>query len=252
MCQDRAQPDDRLDAYLDGLLDDGERLAFERALAHRPGLARQVEMQRAIDAALERALPVPGADALRGVADRAVTAGAETIAGRVGGIPMTRRWMATAASIALLVTGAILIWSAAHARSRGSAYGPLPPVTLAQVYRAEVEGGFQPQVVCRDEAEFSDWFERRFGQGLALDAPEGQAALGLGYANSITSESIHVLARAGTAPIVLFVDRADRDHRPPPVAGDDLHVFRAEIGSLVIYEMSPLDEPRFLAHFRVP
>ncbi len=254
MDQDRHHPQ-LLDRYLDGLLDAGDRLAFERTLADRPDLARQVETQHAVDAALVRTLRVPPASGLRPIAERAIAATADRAARDAQGrhrLPFTGAPLRVAAAIVLLVAGSLMTWNATRPARRGSGYGPLPRMTLVEVYAAELDAGFRPRVVCRDAAEFSLWFEDRFDQGLALDPPEDRTALGLGYSNSITPKSIHVLAAADNARILLFVDRADRDRRGAPAGTDELHVFRREVGALVVYELTPLDEARFLPHFRVP
>jgi len=68
------QFDDRLEAYLDDLLDQQDRAAFERLVQERPELRRTVAQQDAIDASIRRVCAPPSEDALRAVANRALQA----------------------------------------------------------------------------------------------------------------------------------------------------------------------------------
>jgi hypothetical protein len=53
-----------------------------------------------------------------------------------------------------------------------------------------------------------------------------------------------MLARVNGLPVMVFVDRANADTHPTLPSGENkLHLFRKELGPLVLYELTPLDRP---------
>lgn len=202
------------------------------------------DLERAIDAALRRRLSPPAPEALRRLADDAVARATR---------PARRRWvtgLAAAAALAAAALGAWMIVEVTVRRGR-EPYQPLPRQTLAAVYQAEVARGLVPGWRCESDREIADTLEDRFGRALHLcGLPSEVEALGWCYANTLSPSSIHLLARAGGAPIVVFVDRIERD-RPPGEVPGDLRVHRRTVGGLVLYEVSSLQTPRVLEHFSV-
>ena len=56
-----------------------------------------------------------------------------------------------------------------------------------------------------------------------------------------------MLARVDGVPVMVFVDRTSADTDPKLDQGRvGLHLFRKELGSLVLYEVTPLGEPRVM------
>jgi hypothetical protein len=50
----------------------------------------------------------------------------------------------------------------------------------------------------------------------------------------------------------VFVDRANADPHPPePAAKTGLHLFHKQLGSLVLYEISPLDRPTVMDYLEL-
>jgi hypothetical protein len=257
--------DDRIDiqleAYLDDRMSEAERADFEASLQDDHERRRAVETQQAIDAAIARTLAPPSEPALRGIANAAVREHARAAGARAPSRPRGLRLvvpggrpLALAAALVLLVFGAWMIGEALRpGPSGGNTYTPPPPRGLVAVYDEIVDGGFSPDFVCRDEAEFVSWFVDQFGAPLRLldEVPADVAVLGLGYRRALSPETIELLVMTDDTPVVVFVDRRERDRPdlvPPPEAG--LNGFRREVGPLVLYEVSPLDGPRVLPHAR--
>ena len=75
---------------------------------------------------------------------------------------------------------------------------------------------------------------------------------GLSYLAGLSRESTSMLAHVDGRPVIVFVDRVERDWRPP--VGHDartgLNVFRTERAGLALYEVTPLAEPHFLDSFQ--
>ncbi|MHC4415280.1 MAG: hypothetical protein ACYS0G_08355 [Planctomycetota bacterium] len=252
MTERRESSDGLIDAYLDGRLSGSERAAFERLIERRPERLAALERQQIIDEGLKRLMQPPSRERLRAIADRAVgRARPERGTPRRGWRPVARR-LAVAAALAGGALGAWQIWEFLRADSRaGSPYKQQPWRSLAAVYGDALVDGFRPAWICDDDQEFEDAFRTAYRQRLRLAelAPD-TAVLGLSYCNSITPRTTCLLARARGRDVMVFVDRVERDVDQPPPAG--LHLFRRQVGKLVLYELSPLDEPAFLERFYGP
>ncbi len=239
---------DLLDAYADGLMTGEQRETVEQAILARPELERQLHHQRAIDDALRRRLTPPPAHELQAVLEQAGTAAPGPA--RAPWRLMARR-LAVAAALAAGTFGAWQIWSFMQPRLPG--YQPMPWRSLVAIYQDEITSGFEPDWVCKDDQEFSDTFEDLYRQRLLLEPlPEGVAALGLAYGNSISQRTIYLLAEAANEPIVVFIDRAERDAGQSIESDTGLHLFERRVGDLILYELSPFAEPRLLDSFYDP
>ena len=261
--QNEIQPDlpaSKLDAYLDGLMTAAQREAFERELADDELLRRECELQRRIDASLGRSFvaPAPPMHLLEGVAS-SVTSD-ETI----NELPSDRQDRdATKDKLKkrktmLAVLAASIIWMVLGVKLYQDFFGEDPndryrQLALAEIYQASVESGFKPKWVCEDDKEFAGTFEERQGLPLLIKPDAQHLMVGLSYLEGLTAKTTTMLARYDDQPILVFVDRLDRDTRPKsPSAWSGLKLFRQELGELVLYEVTPLSEPQVMQHFYIP
>ena len=121
--------------------------------------------------------------------------------------------------------------------------------TPDQVYSTIMKRGFKPAIVCpNDPAEFARLVKGRLGVALtpALAADSGIALTGWGYQSDwgtpMGPGTMMLLATKGDARIVVFIDRLKND-RTLPEPGGGRRLFRKTTGDLVLYEISPLNEP---------
>jgi hypothetical protein len=116
---------------------------------------------------------------------------------------------------------------------------------LVDVYRETVNAGFRPYYDCREEARFADVFEQRQGQALRLaKLPADRRMLGLSYPGGMSRDTTAMLCEVQEKPVMVFVDRAEHDNAlASQNPHSDLHVFRQELGPLVLYEISPWPTP---------
>ncbi len=244
------QPEQTLEAYLDGLLEGPEREAFERRIEEQPDLQAAVRRQRTIDSALKRVIGSPPL-ARVDPAPNTTTPVRPPATRATGAWRIAVRRLAVAAALAAGVFGAWQIFSVLRPNSGG--YTPMAWRSLETVYRDEIESGFEPSWVCENDEEFRQSFLKRHGQPLLLaQLPDQMSALGLAYCNSITPKTTYLLATVENEPVIVFVDRGDRDAGQTLSPGSDLHLYSRHVGSLVLYELSPLDQPRLLDHFYDP
>lgn len=244
------EPNERLEAYLDGLLSPEERQSFELELADDPQLRRDCELQREIDASLTRTFvaPAPPSNILA-IAEREASTGESVqLADRNQEEQKKRRRIIVAvlaASVAWLVVGLKMYQS-----STDDGY---QQVALADIYEQCVDSGFRPKWVCDDDREFAETFQRRQGVPLLLKDEARDVMVGLSYLKGISAQTTTMLARVEGEPILVFVDTQKRDAKlenPSWLSG--LKLFRLELGELVLYEVSPFSEARVLNSFYIP
>jgi hypothetical protein len=200
---------------------------------------------QAIDSALRRRLSPPDDETLAQIVNDAVaraTAAPPPVAGVIG---RTRLW-AVAAAIVGMIVGGWLFWQAVAPRPSNPYDQPWRSV--AQVYDDTVQD-FAPQWVCRDDAEFARSFADQLGQPLLLAQSGGVQALGLSVCNTLSPRTLVLLARADGQEVLVLVDRIERDRTITLPPESSLKLFRRQIGDLVLYELTPREQPAVIEHF---
>lgn len=254
-----------LDRYLDGALDEAAGAKFQRALEADPELHREVERQTLLDASLKRLYPTPNVDPILEALANGRTSGSE--AGPVplvpaGGESLRPRSrfgvtgknarLAVAASVLLVLGG---VWAFRTFSDRGpGGYQVEAWRAIDTVYRDEVRRGFKPEWVCKDDREFATAFYRRFGQGLLLSAlPSRLQVVGMAYCNTMSPQTVEVLTRVDGREVVVFVDTVAKSPSPPQRSDPSgLRMHERQIGGLILYELTPHDEPSVLSYFYEP
>jgi hypothetical protein len=235
--------DDRLEAYLDSLLDDAERADFEAALAGDPALRAAAELQGKIDASLARAF---SASALSEQQLATLLASKPAADGEPGSVRWARvGWIAGALAAAAAVAWALLGNPLFELGGAGRSFAARP---LPDVYREALANGFEPAYNCTEAERFADTFNRRQGAPLKLlKLPVGVRMLGLAYPGGLSRETTAMLCRVDGKPVMLFVDRRAADQASATDHSDkSVRVFRSERDGLVFYEVTPHDKPRVL------
>jgi hypothetical protein len=243
MSDSQQQPDARLQAYLDGQMPDQEREAFAREIAASADLAAQIKLQKRVEESLCRSFKVPEAPAKVDLPQPELV----TVKLR------SRRRILVAAAFA--ATAVTVFWVALALHYFGGEAEPNydPNQPLAAIYQATLAQGFKPKWVCDNAEEFASTFQKRQGQPLLLAAlPAGTKMEGLTYVGGLSRYTTTMLARADGKPVMVFVDRTDTDPHPAePAARTGLHLFRKQLGSLVLYEISPIDHPAVMDYLEL-
>jgi len=247
--------DELIDAYLDDLLDASEARAYEQKVSQDNGLRDQVRLQQAIDESLGRLWPAGSAD--EALARIEQNLGWSGQANPVQDAAPRKLWSsyAMAASFILIVgLGAMLtVWYVANQPAEETkpvfvmkAWRP-----LAEVYQEQVQQGFKPGWVCKTDEEFANTFDQRFGHGLVLaNVPVDVVALGLSYGKSISPDTVFLLARVEGQKVITFIDLAEKDSDQILPTDPGLRAFKRTVGPLVLYELTPLDQPHVLGLFK--
>jgi hypothetical protein len=236
--------DDRLEAYLDGVMDESERAAFEAEINRDPRLAAEVALQAKLDAAVGRQFPVVAPTALH----------LESMQKHFENVsPPFYKLSGWRALVPYAVVAAVFLIAFGLWGPRWSPLNREPTFTavpLAQVYHQTVKDGFEPYYECHDDKRFADTFESRQGIPLHLtEMPEGSMMKGLSYLGGLSRETTAMLCDVEGEPVMVFVDRAEKDRLEAAKESDsELNIFRAERDGLVFYEVTPLDKPTMTKH----
>jgi len=159
----------------------------------------------------------------------------------------------TALTVLLTLAGVALIVNALLS-PRGAGYETPPWRTLTEAYRHEIDTGFEEQWFCDGEV-FASELRSIYGEPVAIyteTLPDDVDMLGLDYANSLSERTTAVLFRVRGEPVIVFVDRIERDANHAPPTSDGVHAHRRTIGRLVLYEVSPFEKPTVLGFFERP
>lgn len=210
-----------LDGLADGRLEGAERAEAERLVRENPDAAAYIRASAEADAAVRRLFAPPGEIPL-------TTAPVGTIA--PAGRRVWVRWV-MAAALLLAALGAY-ISNFVLVESPDS------------VYRELVASGFEPSWECKNDEEFANYTHHQLGEAYLVAPAEGVKLLGWNYnsaAGILSEQATTLLVDSGGAHVVVFSDRVSRDRPLRLRPFSRLHLFRREMGSVVLYEVSPLD-----------
>jgi len=241
-----------IEGYLSGNLAEADRREVERLLREDPSFRAAVEAQRQIDERL-RGMFAPGEPLSRAeILSAAQDAGDAETPVKSGRFKLDRRQLVGLA--AAVVVGAVAIWRLAgfFEEPEIPPYAQQPPRTFAEVYEDEVADDLEPDWVCENEQEFAEAYRKRLGRPLVLaQVPPNIVATGLAYSNSVSPYTVHLLTRVDGEPVIVFADKLRRDNPQSLPEGSHLNLFRSELDELVLYEVTPFDEPRVMEFLSV-
>ena len=217
---------DSLDRYIDGLLEGAERAAFEQRLATDPDLAADLRTQQAIDSRLNETFSPP-----------AHVAG---IARRVLRQPASRGAMAAAAVLILGLGIALGSWMGAEVE--------VATPNISRIYAELAPTDPGALVGCRSEASLAPHFSKEYGQELFVRIDAELPISGPFEAEGWPTLTV-LKTRSGNTPILILIDARSADPKPAAQPDGPLQLYRRDLGLFVIYEISPLPEPKCLHLF---
>ena len=261
--------DDKLDSYLDRLLSDEARRAFERRMEQDERLRSTVRTHRLIEESLGRVFGEPGSAAfLKDLATATSLNSAHSHSQRPSRQSGWRKSLAIAAVLGLLLFSGWANREALLSSRIGRVVFRSARFDVAALYAAEISKGFRPQLVCETEEQFRGLMLDRFGQALAMQRSPGVSAVGWSYSELISPRTLHLLAtiephsvveegppgaKYGEATRVLvFFDRVGAGPAPRLSSKSGLHLFHRVFGNVDAYEVTPLNVPRILNMLNIP
>ncbi len=236
MAHDHHDRADRLEAYLDGSMTPDESAAFRRELEQDGSLQRELAEARAVEESLKRVFDPPAKTECPTRPPRFLRLSGRMVAGV----------MAVAAVV--FITAVIGIYISG-APTRPSLTAPVVPQwTPDRFYAVFEDEGFEPDWECEDNEHFRTYTKELFGESIEpCQAPFGLQYIGWSYLPSgvraMTMGTQVLFASYEGENIVVLIDLAEHARELPASENPDLKVFRREVGGLVMYEITPLDEP---------
>jgi hypothetical protein len=216
-----SSPDD-LDLYLDGQLSPEQAAAFERRMMASPALRAEVNAARAIDNNLRTLFVVPQDIATPHTSQQT--------------LPFwRRRWFAAAAAVLLLVTAyAVSPWSRL-----------MPASAPAQIYFAQHDKGFVPEVVCTTPEAFAQWTNAQFKEELTpATLPESIQLVGWSKTKLISDYTGILLAKVDGKEVIVLMDSTMYTKEVPDTYMHGLHTFETTMGKVRLIEVTPFNTPR--------
>lgn len=255
MTVDREQFDMLLEKALDGVLTGAEAAEFDAAVAGesrwRDEWERARTAQQQVDRSLRTLFAPPVMEAIEIAGTLGPTVGPERVKARGAG-----RWMRTV-GLALAAGLVLCAGVAAYVMLSGDDARPRP--TLTASYAQQVAGGFVPGEVCTDTDAFAAWTLKNYGVALAPALVVGGNGgkveyVGWSYDRTISTYTGVLLAKVEGRPVTVHLERAEAQRkfgRPREGGAAGLRVFSREVGGVVLYEVTPLEEARVLPRLEV-
>lgn len=254
-----------LDAFLDGTLSDADRAQWMIRVREDDGVHMQMTRQETIDAALRQLFSPDAPTRERCVARlRTHIDGSGIISDQAAAVWSGRAIMPTrgrsrrasllalAAAVGLCAVAGWQIKEFLSPADRPYVYAVQKWRSLDRIYHDELAGGFKPAWVCANDAEFAAVTRRQLGQAVLLAQVQGLSALGWSYANTLSPNTMYLLASAPEAKVLVFMQPVEGAREPVVEPESGLKLHQRIVGQVALYEVSPLDEPRVLPHFYEP
>jgi hypothetical protein len=270
MDESRSHLPDDIDRLVDRQIDESiDARSSPEADAQRA----ELELQLEIDAALKRLIrPEASMSEVDLVIDRAIESGAAPVSADpdvrlqvqidaalrrqfgsdAPAVPIRRRprWQGLAAAVLLLASGAILYSTGYAGRAWSWAADVMFPETLASLYHDHVSSGVV-MANCETPEAFQAWVGANYREQVRPVGAEGLTFVGWSYDDAISRYSGVMLGKALGEDVVVLVDRVERDREMTVPSGSGLRLFRREVGEVVFYELTPLEEPVFIGTFEL-
>ena len=252
----RDQFERQLDGYLAGELKSEALREFEALLEAQPELRAEVELQRSINTALRERCQAPRdfAASARAMAEGALAAG------RTGTLApahptVGRIWVRRLAIAAVIMLGVFGAWSTWQFLTPGPAPYPDtgPKRTPVAAYHEIIAAGFEPAWVCKNDQEFLENISKGLRQDFLIDQSDDNIrVVGLAYANTLSPWTVMILSYVNEQPVVVFADSKLADRNVPTPTTPALKWFKRDLGEVVLYELTPFDEPMILPRVYEP
>ena len=241
MREQRSQRAELLARHLDGQLTREETAAAEALLRESPEARAQLEALRRIDQSLASTF-------------RAAAAATSVDLSAARALPVRRSPIAVIRNIAAVVAIATLAGWFLWPQGQWPKHSAVPR-TVDVFFDREVARGFVPDAICTDDAQFRAFTEAKLGAALLADADPGVEILGWGYprdaeAMGLPPGTVSLLCRVDSDDVLVLLtpEGAAANPRSQWLMGHN--VFRKDLGSVSMIEISRLSVPRVVPLIR--
>ncbi|MCG8507705.1 MAG: hypothetical protein MI741_00620, partial [Rhodospirillales bacterium] len=121
--------------------------------------------------------------------------------------------------------------------------------TMQAYFDQTVASGFNPQAPDETDALFANACNERLGQAvMARTLPEESRLLGIDHTHILSTETVVLYAKVNEQPVLVFAERVDATRSAQPMQGN-LNRHQKQVGGIMLYEVSRLENPQLLNHF---
>lgn len=243
---------EQIDAYLDNALSPADRAAFEARLAADESLRAELDLSRGIESSLKRThIPsnIPAAS-IKHTPAPAKPAPSKPTPSKFAWLRLYWPVVAAAALLFVAVTAYQIYTRIDWKFHRYNA---------GEFYALAAKDDFTPDWVCRNDSEFKEATGYSTGQQMLVrqDAPTKIHLVGWVYSQKfegtpLRSSTTVLYAKVDDVPVVVLVDGLENDRKVRPGDDPNMHVFRRELGSSVLYEITPRAAPGVIDAFYLP
>ena len=233
-----------IDRYLDGLMSESERAAFEHAAGGSEAFREEIALQNRLDACLRSEFSAPPAPA--GLLTREEARAFSNKKQPASWSRERRMFLALAALIALIASIQGYFWLSGTS-------SPTERPSLAYIYQTLVDHGFRPSEECTTNEKFAGWMKAKFGVALALKEVRPDVQLvGWSSSTAISNYTGLLLAKVDGQPVLVAIDSVARQNewgfpcRRQPGEDAAVNFFSAEIDGIAVYEVTPHGKPRII------
>jgi len=257
--------DSLLDAFLDGTMSEADRTAWLIRLREDVNLRLEVNRQEAIDAAIRRLYASSDDVATRCLAQlrqspaqtlsTSVTSDSSCTVHQTATLAKqnrTRSVLALAATVGLCVVAGWQVKEFILPANQPTAYAVQKWRSMDRIYADELAGGFKPAWVCTNDVEFAKATRRELGQAVVLAQLPGISSLGWSYANTLSPNTLYLLALANETRVLVFMTPTTNDREPIVEPESGLRLHERVVGGVKLFEVSPQPDPLIIPHFYEP
>lgn len=238
---------EQIDAYLDDALSPADRAAFESRLAADESLRAELDLARGIESSLQRT-HVP-AD-IPAASFKLAPSPAKPAPSKLAWL---RLYWPVVAAAALLFVAATAYQVYTRIDWKFHRYN------AGEFYALAAKDDFTPEWVCRNDSEFKKATGYSGGQPMLVrqDAPAKIDLVGWVYSQKfegtpLRSSTTVLYAKVDDVPVVVLVDALENDRKVRTGDDPNMHVFRRELGSSVLYEITPRPASGVIDAFYLP
>lgn len=240
-------PGPTLDLYLDSLLSPEECADFERSLQLDAALTNQLLLQRNVDARLRELFAYAPPVTLPATLPETFSPSAAPPQPVSYSFPAARRRFVGLAALAasLLLAFTYVYWPRTEVKF----------ISPDEAYRRLAVTGWVPAFICENDEQFIAAVRKRFNDSVLIPAATlGVVLNGWGYAEGyegspLSANAMFLLTHADGERVLVLMDSTSSDTHPKlSAASKGLNLFRRDVDGIVLYEISPLPEPKVIPH----
>lgn len=245
---------EQFEALLDARRAATNHRELQEQIEQSPQLVDAARLQKAIDESLHRSIRVPAADAVLLAVKSAAARPALVIRPARSLGKTIGRVLSVAACIALMLFAGYRLSESGlfdkSARDRiasgkrrlvSSFDGP----SVIAAHEALMKAGYRPEHALTDSREIASSVWKRTGQGLIPTAamPAGARVIGMSEVACLSPHTLALMMQVDGKPLTVLIDKLENDRFICVERPMEITPFRQEVGSLVLYEVTPHGRP---------